>query len=204
LAKVIGIEAASISSASALIGSGGVVAFPTDTVYGLACDPWSEAATARLFEVKSREDKPVPVLCSTAALAESVVVLNQTAMDLARRFWPGALTIVAPLRRTVPARIDQRSGWLGVRVPAHEVAIELARLSGGFITGTSANISGQPSCTTAAEVERSLGDHIDAIIDGGPTLGGASTVVKVVGESVEVLRRGLIGVESGITRDSSK
>ncbi len=200
----IGVDAASLSSAAKVVRGGGIVAFPTDTVYGLACDPWSEAAVDRLFEAKRREAKPIPVLCADSVEAESVVSFNEKALELVKRFWPGALTIVAPLKQTVPLRLDQGSGWLGVRVPDHRAARELARLSGGFITGTSANVSGRPSCTTAAEVSDSLGDRIDAIIDGGPSPGGASTVVKVVGGSIEVLRRGLIGVESGITRESNR
>ena len=204
LAMTIGIDSASLSSAAKVVRGGGIVAFPTDTVYGLACDPWSETAVDRLFEAKRREDRPIPVLCVDSVEAESVVSFNETALDLVKRFWPGALTIVAPLKRTVPHRLDQGSGWLGVRVPDHRAARELARLSGGFITGTSANVSGRPSCTTAAEVSGSLGDRIDAIIDGGPSPGGASTVVKVVGGSIEVLRRGLIAVETGITRESNR
>lgn len=204
MARVVGVDAASISSAATVVGRGGIVAFPTDTVYGLACDPWSEPAVVKLFETKNREDKPVPVLCTSTAQAGSVVELNTLALDLARRYWPGALTIVAPLRRTVPAKLDQGSGWLGVRVPGHPVARALSELCGGFITGTSANVSGRPSCTTAAEVDRELGGRLDVIIDGGTSRGGASTVVRVVGGSVEVLRRGLTGVESEITRESPR
>jgi L-threonylcarbamoyladenylate synthase len=131
-----------------------------------------------------------------------VVTLEDAAKELAGRFWPGALTIVAPLRRQVPARLDQGSGWLGVRVPDNDIVRSLALELGGWITGTSANISGQPSCRTAQEVEERVGSRIDAIIDGGRAGGVESTVVKVEQGSIEVLRRGAIGVESGITRES--
>jgi L-threonylcarbamoyladenylate synthase len=200
LARILGSDAASISEAAAIVKRGGLVAFPTDTVYGLGCDPWNSQAIDRLFESKGRETKPIPVLCTGLEQAESLVALDGLAFDLARRFWPGALTIVAPLKRPVPRRLDQGTGWLGVRVPDHEVARAFAQEAGGSITGTSANLSGQPSSRTAEEVDRSIGDRLDAVIDGGRSGGTESTVVKVVGGSVEVLRRGAIGIDSGITR----
>jgi L-threonylcarbamoyladenylate synthase len=202
LARILGRDAASISEAAAIVKRGGLVAFPTDTVYGLGCDPWNSQAIDRLFESKGRETKPIPVLCAGLEQAESLVVLDGLALELARRFWPGALTIVAPVKKPVPIRLDQGTGWLGVRVPDHEVARAFAQEAGGSITGTSANLSGQPSSRTAEEVDRSMGDRLDAVIDGGRSDGTESTVVKVVGGSVEVLRRGAIGIDSGITRES--
>jgi L-threonylcarbamoyladenylate synthase len=204
LAIFFGDDAASIAAAAVIVKSGGLVAFPTDTVYGLGCDPWNERAVRRLFESKGRENKPVPVLCAGFAEAEAVVTLDPVARELASRFWPGALTIVAPLKRGAPSELDQRTGWLGVRVPNHNVARSLALGVGGWITGTSANLSGNPSCRTAQEVEESMGDRIDGVIDGGRTDGIESTVIKVVSGTVEVLRRGAIGVGSGITRESFK
>jgi L-threonylcarbamoyladenylate synthase len=202
LARILGRDATSISAAAAIIRKGGLVAFPTDTVYGLGCDPWSGEAVDRLFESKGRETKPIPVLCAGVAEAEGVVVLDDVARGLAGRFWPGALTIVAPLKRVVPPKLDQGTGWLGVRVPDSEIARSLALELGGWVTGTSANLSGQPSCRTAEEVDRCMGDRIEAVIDGGRTGGTESTIVKVVGGSVEVLRRGAIGIDSGIKRES--
>ena len=204
MARILGRDAASIAIAAEIMKGGGLVAYPTDTVYGLGCDPWSGDAVDRLFEAKGREGKPVPVLCSRLADAEAVVVLDEVALGLANRFWPGALTIVAPLRRAVPFRLDQGSGWLGVRVPDSEVARALAAGLSGWVAGTSANLSGQPSCRTAQEVDQRLGDRIDAVVDGGLTSGVESTVVKVVAGAVEVLRRGAIGVESGTKRESFK
>jgi len=156
-----------------------------------------------LFESKGRESKAVPVLCAELANAEAVVTLEGVARSLALKYWPGPLTLVAQLRREVPPDLDQGTGWLGVRVPNHDVARSLARELGGWVTGTSANLSGRPSCRTAGEVDGSIGDRIEAIIDGGRADGAESTVVRVSSGSVEVLRRGAIGVESGITRESS-
>ena len=201
MVRILGQDA--LSTAAALISGGGIVAFPTDTVYGLACDPWSVYAVARLFAAKGREDKPIPVLCSSLDKARAVAKIEGLALELAERFWPGALTIVAPLRRNVPFLLDQGSGWLGVRVPNHRFALSLASETGGYVSGTSANLSGQPSCTTAQEVALTLGDRVDVIIDGGPAPGVTSTVVKVDGRSIEVLRRGAISIEPGTTQRSS-
>ena len=198
------LRADEVSEAARLVRSGSVVAFPTDTVYGLACDPWSADSVSRLFALKGREKKPVPVLCSSFEEANAVVSLEGPSRDLARRYWPGALTIVAPLIRRVPFLLDQGTAFLGVRVPAHALALSLAKESGGWITGTSANISGRSSCRTAEEVLDQLGDGLEAIVDGGQTAGGESTVVKVVGGSIEVLRRGKISVWPGNSETSTK
>ncbi len=202
LALIMPDGASSISAAASVVRGGRLVAYPTDTVYGLACDPLNEKAVGRLFEAKERESKPIPVLFAEMSDVQAVVRLEDIALDLARRFWPGPLTIVAPLKRHVPHKLDQESGWLGVRIPNHSAARSLARESGGCITGTSANLSGQPSCTTAEQVNRTLGRRVEMIIDGGTSAGGQSTVVKVVDGSVEVLRRGLIGFEPGTVRES--
>lgn len=202
MARILGCDASSISAAVTILEAGGLVAYPTDTVYGLGCDPWNDRSVERLFQAKGRESKPVPVLCAGQADAQDIVELDETALELAGRFWPGALTIVAPLKRAVPNRLDQGTGWLGVRVPDSDIARALASKLGGCVTGTSANLSGRPSCRTAAEVESSIGDRIDAIVDGGRTVGLESTVVRVGPGSVEVLRKGAIGVESGIKRES--
>lgn len=195
----LGVDTDSVRKAAAIIRRGGLVGFPTDTVYGLGADPFTVRSVDRLFEAKGREPKPVPVLCSDAGNAASIVLLEGKALGLANRYWPGALTIVARLRRAVPSKLDQGTGFLGVRVPDSAAARSLARELGGFVTGTSANISGTPSCRTAAEVLRTMDARIDAVMDGGRLEGTESTVVKVVGDAVEVLRRGAIAFESGIT-----
>jgi L-threonylcarbamoyladenylate synthase len=202
-ALLLGSDAKSIAVAAEIVKRGGVIAFPTDTVYGLGCDPFSAGAVARLVEVKERDSKPVPVLCSAQGEALKLVELGPVGLELARRYWPGALTIVAPLKREVPGSLDQGSGWLGVRIPDDQTALGLARSCGGTITGTSANLSGRPSSRTAAQVAGSLGDRIDAILDGGRRAGKESTVVRVDGTAVEVLRRGAVAFGSGITQERS-
>ena len=188
-----------VAEAVRIVKRGGVVAIPTDTVYGLGCDPSSDQAVGALFKVKRREAKPVPVLCADAAVAEKLVELNGVAKRLAGLHWPGALTIVAPLKKgsKLSALLHQGSGSLGVRVPDSDVCLELARKVGGAITGTSANLSGRPSCRTAAQVVASLDGRIELVIDGGTLRGKESTVVRVSGATVEVLREGSVRIQEG-------
>ena len=190
---------AAIAEAVRVVKSGGVVAIPTDTVYGLGCDPSNDEAVGRLFEVKNRQAKPVPLLCADSGVAETLVELNGVARKLAELHWPGALTIVAPIKkeRNLSPLIDQGSGHLGVRVPDSEVCLAIAGRVGGAVTGTSANLSGRPSCRTAAQVVESLDGRIQLVIDGGELRGKESTVVRVSGDTVEVLREGSVRIQEG-------
>jgi L-threonylcarbamoyladenylate synthase len=188
-----------VAEAARVVMGGGVVAIPTDTVYGLGCDPTSDKAVGRLFAAKDRQAKPVPLLCADSAAAEAMVDLNAVARKLAGLYWPGALTIVAPLKkkRGLSRLLDQGSGFLGVRVPDSKVCLSLAGKVGGAITGTSANLSGKPSCRTAAQVVESLDGRVQLVIDGGELKGKESTVVKVSGGTVEVLREGSVRIQEG-------
>jgi L-threonylcarbamoyladenylate synthase len=184
----------SIASAAALVKGGGLVVYPTDTVYGLGCDPTNASAVERLFLAKGRGAKPVPILCASYEKANELVELNETAARLATKHWPGPLTIVGPLRRTLPSMLAQGTGELGVRVPGHEGCLELIASCGGWITGTSANHSGERSARTAREALSQLGDSVGLVLDGGHLSGTESTVVRVVGDAVTILRSGPIGV----------
>ncbi len=200
-ALLLGTDPSSIDVASAVVRRGGTVAYPTDTVYGLGCDPFNPDALERLVGVKERESKPIPVICASEEEAARLVKLSPRALALARRYWPGPLTIVAPLRIEVPALLNQGTRWLGVRVPDDGTALALASGCGGIITGTSANLSGRPPARSAGDVVASLGDSIDVIIDGGDRRGSESTVVRVEEEAVEVLRRGAVALGLEITRE---
>jgi L-threonylcarbamoyladenylate synthase len=184
----------SIDRARSVVLHGGVIVYPTDTVYGLGCDPTNEDAVRRLLEAKRRNQRPVPVLCSSNSAAIRLVEMNQRALELAKRFWPGALTIVAPMKRGLPFLLHQGTGTLGVRVPAMPLCVALIEACGGWLTGTSANLSGSPSARTAAEAASQLGDHVDLILDGGRLEGLESTVVRAVGNGIQVLRVGPVGV----------
>ena len=191
---IVRFDSDSIDRARSVIVHGGLIVYPTDTVYGLGCDPTNEDAVRRLMDAKNRDQRPIPVLCSSNSAAMELVEMNKKALELTRRFWPGALTIVAPLKRTLPFILHQGTGTLGVRVPAMPLCVALIEACGGWLTGTSANLSGSPSARTAAAAASQLGDRVELILDGGRLGGLESTVVRVVGDGVQVLRAGPVGV----------
>jgi len=201
-ARLLAMNSDSIVSAAKAVRRGLLVVYPTDTVYGLGCDPLNHAAVRRLFEAKGRESKPVPVLCASAEKADGLVKLSGRAAELAREYWPGPLTIVAASRRPLPPQLTQGGEYLGVRVPAHSGCLELIAACGGWLIGTSANRSGKPAARTAGEALDELGGSVDFVLDGGRLSGQESTVVKVVGNDVTILRTGPIGV--GNEREGSR
>jgi len=187
-----------IEEAAKWILNGGVVALPTDTLYGLAADPFSSAAVARVFEVKGRAaERALPLI---AADARQVVAhlgpLGDLGTRLVERFWPGPLTILVAAPPAIARDVVGGTGRVGVRVPADGVARAICRLAGRPVTATSANISGEPAPSAPDDVERTLGDRIDLLIDAGPTRGGApSTIVDVSGETPALVRAGAISWE---------
>lgn len=182
-----------VSHALDILERGGVVAFPTDTVYGLGVPVFSAEGIERLYAIKGRtHSKAIAVLLSSAEELEEVAEEpSETALRLARRFWPGPLTIVVPRNQAVPAAISQ-SSTIGVRVPNHDLAQRLLAEVGPMAV-TSANLSGGTNARTADEVLAQLEGRIHLVIDGGQTPGDLpSTVVDMVGEVPKVLREGPI------------
>lgn len=182
---------------------GGVVSFPTDTVYALAASLSHPEALARVFAVKGRpDDKPLPVLLSSPAEVRDVSAeVDDETIALASRFWPGPLTVVVPARPGLPAEVLGRDPagrpTVGVRVPAHFLAIEVIERAGGSIAATSANLAGQDPARSAAEVIAQLGSGFDLLLDGGIAPGGVpSTVIAVHDDAVHVLREGAIARET--------
>ena len=187
-----------IESAVEVLRHGGLVAYPTDTLYGLGSDALNEAAVERVFEAKGRpQGMPLPLLIGEQEQLSMIAdVLSETAWKLAEAFWPGGLTLVVPVGPQVPALVTARGWKVAVRLPDHPLPRELARRLGGPITGTSANRSGGPEPTTAEEVRRQLGNAVDMVLEGGPTpTGRSSTVLDITGEQPRVLRRGTVSVE---------
>lgn len=182
---------------------GGVVSFPTDTVYALAASLSHPGALARIFEIKGRpDDKPLPVLLASPADVRDVsTAVDDAVIALASRFWPGPLTVVVPARASLPPEVLGRDPdgrpTVGVRVPAHFLAIDVIGRAGGAVAATSANRSGQAPARSAAEVAAHLGDGYDLLLDGGIAPGGVpSTVIAVHGDRLEVLREGEIARET--------
>ena len=177
-----------------LLRKGGVIAFPTDTVYGLGADAFNADAVERIYQIKNRPKyRQFPLLI--ADLGQLIVLADpvpEIAKFLARRFWPGALTLVLPKKDSVPACLTPGL-TIAARVPDHSVCLAIIRRLGNPIIGTSANISDQPAALTAREVEQQLGGRIDFIINGGKCPGGKeSTVVDVTHEVPIILRHGII------------
>jgi L-threonylcarbamoyladenylate synthase len=183
-----------IDAAAETLRQGGVIAFPTDTVYGLGADAFNGAAVARIYDIKGRpRNNPLPLLIADIeGLAAVAGPMPAIARLLARRFWPGGLTLVLPKENSLPAHLATGPN-IAVRVPDHPICLALIQRLGNPIIGTSANRSGQPSMLTADEVAQQLGAEIDFLVRGGRCPGGRqSTVVDVSGESPVILREGMI------------
>ena len=179
-----------------ILHDGGLVAFPTDTVYGVGALVFDEKAVESIYAAKERPvEKAIPVLLGDAEdigqVAEDIPLF---AIRLIERFWPGPLTVLVPKKLSVPVVVSA-TATVGVRVPDHEVARALLRLAGPMAV-TSANISSQPSPTTAEEVHQQLGGRIALIVDGGRTPGGVpSTLVDCTTNEIQILREGPISRE---------
>jgi L-threonylcarbamoyladenylate synthase len=185
-----------IQDAATWIRNGGVVAIPTDTLYGLACDPFRADGVARVFAVKGRAGgQALPLIAADAAqISEQLGHLPPIGRRLAERFWPGPLTLVVAAPAALVRDVTGGTGTVGVRVPADEVARAIAAAAGRPITATSANVSGQPATSDPDTVERTLGDRIDLLIDTGATPGGAaSTIVDITSPEPRLVRAGAIG-----------
>ena len=182
----------------AILKRGGIVAFPTDTVYGLGACANLQQAVERVYQVKDRpRSMALPLLLADRVqISEVAEPVPPIAWRLVDNFFPGALTIVLHKSDSVPDIITAGGTTVAVRIPAHPVPIALVRGLGAPIVGTSANLSGRPSLLTADEVWSQLGDKIDLVIDGGRCPGGKeSTIVDVTGETPVMLREGAISRE---------
>jgi L-threonylcarbamoyladenylate synthase len=180
-----------LDTAISILKGGGLVAFPTDTVYGLGALASNVEAIKRIYEVKQRPlSQAMPLLISDYTEAEGVVVhISDIARLLMQKFWPGALTLVFKKAAWLPAIVTAGGDTVALRVPNHKVAIALIKGVGMPLVGTSANRSGQNSPITAGEVKTQLGDKIDLIIDGGTSsLSIESTIVDVTFEPPRILR----------------
>ncbi|MGH2568766.1 MAG: L-threonylcarbamoyladenylate synthase [Bacteroidota bacterium] len=188
-----------IASAVAVLKRGGLVAFPTETVYGLGADALNTMAVEKVFEAKGRPaDNPLIVhIAHEDQLFDLIDEMPKKGSLLAKHFWPGPLTLVVKRTFLVPDIVTAHLDTVAVRMPNHPVALELIRAFGGGLVGPSANLSGKPSPTTAQHVLNDLRGHVEIILDAGPTsLGVESTVVDVTIEPALILRRGGVTLES--------
>src|SRR5262245_14837714 len=191
-----------IASAARALADGELVAFPTETFYGLGADPWNPEAIDALYRAKGRPEQ-MPILLLLADEDQASVASETTPEAftvLARRFWPGPLTLVVKARATLPAGVTASGGTIGMRVPSAAIPRALARALGRPITGTSANRTGAPPARLAREVADALGEAASALgllVDGGPAPGGQpSTVVDLTGGAPRLIRSGAVAFDA--------
>jgi tRNA threonylcarbamoyl adenosine modification protein (Sua5/YciO/YrdC/YwlC family) len=187
-----------IRYAAEFIRRGELVAIPTDTFYGIAADPFNLAAVDQIYRVKGRpETRALPILVNTTTQAISLSRdVPYTFHKLAAKFWPGPLTLLVEASTGVPLKVTAHTGNVALRWPNSPIVNALISLTGGPITGTSGNISGQPACSTAMALLEQMGDRLPLIIDAGETPGNlASTIVKLDGDDWEIMREGVISEE---------
>lgn len=193
--SISGIISKSLDLAVNHLRHGGIVAFPTETYYGLAVDPDCDLAVKKLFTVKGRlSDNPLLLLIAEEAQLHSVAKsVPLVYLPLIKKYWPGALTLIFPAGKSLNRQVTANSGTIGVRISPHPIAQELVKRMGKPVTATSANISGSPPAQTAQEVWDIFGSQIDFIVDGGKTEGGlCSTVLTIQNERLHILRAGQI------------
>ncbi|MEW6567455.1 MAG: L-threonylcarbamoyladenylate synthase [Chloroflexota bacterium] len=189
-------EARAVEQALVVLRNGGIVAFPTDTVYGVGALAFDERAVRKLYRAKGRlPEKAIPVLIADGQdLARVAGEVPEMARKLAGRFWPGPLTLVVPRHPDLPRAVSA-TDTVGVRVPDHPLALHLLGAAGPMAV-TSANRAGAPNACTAAQVLADLEGRIDLLLDGGETPGGRpSTVVNCTGGALRVLREGPLSLE---------
>jgi L-threonylcarbamoyladenylate synthase len=185
-----------ISRCAGILKQGGVAVFPTDTVYGIGCDPHNESAVDRVFKIKNRDEKKsLPILVGSIADAEALVDLGKEGRRVASFYWPGQVTIVAPLRDlALSPKITSGNNKLGVRIPAGKCVLGLLQHC-RFLVGTSANLSGNASPKSADDIIHSKLEGFDFLLDGGPTeVGRESTVIDIA--SRKIIREGAVSAEA--------
>lgn len=185
----------SIGRAASVVRAGGIAAIPTDTLYGLAANPFDVVAIDKLFTIKRRElEKAIPLVAADVAQVEAAIgVLPPLGRRLARAFWPGPLTLVVRAPEALAVEVTGGTGTVGVRVPACEVTRALCAAARSPLTATSANVSGQPATNLPDDVAVSLGARLDVLVDSGPTAGGPpSTIVDVTRHEPRLIRAGAI------------
>lgn len=189
-------RAETIADADAALRRGGVIVFPTETLYGLGADALDSTAVEKIFQLKGRDfAQPIPALVADREMLDSLVAeVSPLTEKLIARFWPGPLTIVLPARRNFPGQLMNSTGGVGVRISSHPIATELVRMLGRPLTATSANPTGKSAARTVGEARDYFAGHIDIFVDGGElTSKSGSTVVEIKGNSLTIIREGEIG-----------
>jgi len=182
--------------AAQVVRNGGLVIYPTETVYGLGCDPFNVDAVKRLLYVKANRSKPLPVLAASINDVKNVAFVSHNGKRLAAKFWPGSLTFVFSKKPTFPDVVTFGSDSIGLRIPDHDVALRLIFLSGGLLIGSSANRTGEEPPRNVHEISDELKQMVDVVLDGGPAVQGMpSTVADLTSDKPRILREGPISLK---------
>jgi L-threonylcarbamoyladenylate synthase len=185
-----------IKAAAQNVKNGGLVVFPTETVYGLGCDPLNPQAVQRLLNVKGNRKTPFPVLVASLDDATKIAHISEPGKKLATKFWSGPLTMVFPKKRTIPDIVTFGLDSVGTRMPNNQTALSLIEQSGGLLIGSSANLSGEKPPHSVLEMSAKLLEKVDLVLDGGPTIEGTpSTVVDLTLDAPKILRQGPISLK---------
>jgi len=184
-----------IEKASKIINQGGIVVFPTDTVYGIGCDPYNKDSVRKIYEIKSRKiSKPFPVLVYSKDIAERIAFFDEFTKKIVERFWPGPLTIILKLTDENLKESLNVTDKIAIRVPNHKCTLELLKKC-NFLVGTSANISGHSSFTNPDECFNNLREY-DIFVDGGIiTSKSESTIIEIENEKIKIIREGSLSHE---------
>jgi len=196
---LVGDGAGAYKMAASVVARGGVVAFRTDTFYGLGADPFNRAALQKIFELKGREEgKPILVIISDESLLEKFIADRSLLFNaVTQKHWPGALTIVARAREEIPVELTAGTNSVGVRLPEDADVREFVRACGGALTATSANLSGMPPAQNAADVESYFDDRVDLIVDSGSARSyQPSSVLDLSNAEPRLIREGVIPRET--------
>ena len=193
MTRLLRIGSESIREAAATILKGGLVVYPTDTVYGLGCHPFDKEAVNKVVDVKKRSKGNFPVLVASIEKARELGEVDGNAETLALRFWPGPLTIVVSSRVDFPVPIAGSDRMVGLRIPRRKDTVDFIVMCGGSLVGTSANISGSPSMRRAEEALKTFDGKVDLVLDGGSLSKSLeSTVVRATSKRIDILREGAV------------
>ena len=181
-----------IHNLAQIVNDGGIVSYPTDTVYGLGCNPYMPDSVEKIFKLKIRENKPLPLLCDSLESALKIASFDKISLKLAEEFWPGPLTILVPLKDDSLKSLTRGSEFIGLRVPNHNDSLLLISECGGYLVGTSANLSGYNSNHSASSVISQLPDVDAILINDIEDNSKESTIIKVENGEIIILRLGSI------------
>lgn len=193
--NVVRLSAEGLRRAARVAASGGLLVFPTETVYGLGCDPLNERAVRKIFRVKRRRKLALPVLGSSLGDLQRICVLKDAVKRAAQAFWPGPVSLVVRKRKALSAQVTAGLETVAVRIPCHLAALEVLRVCGGLLVGTSANLSGREPPASFSEISEEIVRKADLCIDGGRTIYGVpSTVITLRRGRPLLLRKGAVPI----------